>query len=415
MSRAAAAAAVPGTPHSRWAVLAAYCVVSSANQMLWLTFAPITTSAARHYGVSVSAMGWMANVFPLVYVLLALPAGMLLDRWFRGWLGAGGLLTAAGAMLRLGGGYDRVLAGQLIIAAAQPFVLNALTKLAGEYLGPPQRPTGIALGSASIFGGFVLALVLGSALSHSREIGLLLLIGAAYASAGAVALLITLRHPGRRETTILVAAAPERLRRVWSDPVMRTLTGLVLAGFGVFVALSTWLQALLKPAGVSPSAADALLLELVLAGVAGSALFPPLAARRGAEALLLRTVVLVTAAGCVALAALPGVISGALVMLFAGGLLLSALPVVLEIAERRAGDAGATAAALLWLAGNAGGLVVALIVQVLVNKPGAAFAVMALTIALALPLTSRQRLGRQPALASAGGTDTAGSQPGRQQ
>lgn len=378
---------------SRWPVLAAYCAVSSANQMLWLTFAPITTIAAHHYGVSVSAMGWMANVFPLVYVLLALPAGTLLDRWFRGWLGFGALLTAAGALLRLGGAYDRVLAGQLLIAIAQPFVLNALTKLAGIYLRPTDRPTGIALGSASIFGGFVLALALGAALSQARQIGLLLVIGASYTSVAALALLMTLRQPSRQDGAVLVAAGRERLKVVWADPVMRTLTGLVLAGFGVFVALSTWLQALLKPAGVSSSVAGGLLIELVLAGVVGSALLPPLVARRGAEAALLRAVVLVTAAGCVALAAGPGLLTGALVMAFVGALLLSALPVVLEIAERRAGDAGATAAALLWLAGNAGGLIVALIVQVLVKQPGAAFAVMAVTILLALPLTARQRLG----------------------
>ncbi len=231
--------------------MAAYCAVSSANQMLWLTFAPITTVAASHYGVSVSAMGWMAEVFPLVYVVLALPAGALLDRWFRGWLGIGGVLTAAGALVRIGGGYDRVLAGQLIIAIAQPFVLNALTKLAGEYLEARHRATGIALGSASIFGGFVLALVLGSVLSHASQIGLLLVIGAACASAAAVVLLIVLRHPGHREGAVLVAAGPQRLKIVWSDPVMRALTGMVLAGFGVFVAMSTWLQALLKPAGVS--------------------------------------------------------------------------------------------------------------------------------------------------------------------
>ena len=138
MSRAERAAS-GGVPRSRWTVLAAYCAVSSANQMLWLTFAPITTVAAHHYGVSVGAMGWMANVFPLIYVFLALPAGALLDRWFHGWLGIGAVLTAAGAVLRLGGGYDRVLAGQLIIALAQPFVLNALTKLAGDYLGPDRK------------------------------------------------------------------------------------------------------------------------------------------------------------------------------------------------------------------------------------------------------------------------------------
>src|SRR5262249_58775807 len=123
------------------------------------------------------------------------------------------------------------------------------------------------------------------------------------------------------------------------------------------------------------------------ARMARRAALPPLVVRRSAEARLLRVVVLVTAAGCVALAVRPGLIEGAFVMFAVGALLLTALPVVLEIAERRAGDAGGTATALLWLAGNAGGLAVALIVQVLVEEPAAAFAVMAATIMLALPLT----------------------------
>ncbi|HKB31231.1 MAG TPA: MFS transporter [Streptosporangiaceae bacterium] len=398
--------AAAGPAPNRWTVVAAYCLVSSANQMLWLTFAPITTVAASHYGVSVSAMGWTAEVFPLVYVVLALPAGALLDRWFRGWLAIGGVLTAAGALLRIGGGYDRVLAGQLIIAIAQPLVLNALTKLAGQYLEPRHRPTGIAIGSASIFGGFVLALVLGSVLSHGSQIGLLLVIGAAYASAGAIALLVAVRHPGRREGVVLVAAGAQRLRIVWSDPVMRTLTGLVLAGFGVFVAMSTWLQALLKPAGVSSSAAGVLLVEMVLAGVVGSALLAPWVAARGAEAPLLRLVVIVTAAGCVALAVAPGVAVGAVAMFCIGAMLLTALPVVLEIAERRAGDAGATAAALLWLAGNAGGLIVSLIVQGLINEPAAAFAVMAAGVVFALPLTRRRRLAGPVPVRAGSGTES---------
>jgi len=101
-------------------------------------------------------------------------------------------------------------------------------------------------------------------------------------------------------------------------------------------------------------------------------LLAPWVAMRGAEAMLLRLVVIMTAAGCLALAVRPGVAAGVVMMFFAGALLLASLPVVLEIAERRAGDAGATAAALRWLAGNAGGLIVARIVQALLNEPAAA-------------------------------------------
>ena len=71
--------------------------------MLWLTFAAITTDTAHHYGVSVTAVGWLSEIFPLVYVVLAIPAGALLDRHFRPALAAAAGVMAAGAFVRLGG------------------------------------------------------------------------------------------------------------------------------------------------------------------------------------------------------------------------------------------------------------------------------------------------------------------------
>ena len=70
--------------------------------MLWLTFTPITTPSAHHYGVSVNDIGWLAEIFPLLYVLLAVPAASLLDRWFRPTLAVGALLTAVGGRAATG-------------------------------------------------------------------------------------------------------------------------------------------------------------------------------------------------------------------------------------------------------------------------------------------------------------------------
>ena len=60
---------------SSWGPVVAYAALSGANQMLWLTFTPLTTDAAHHYGVSTGAIGWLAEIFPLLYVALALPMG----------------------------------------------------------------------------------------------------------------------------------------------------------------------------------------------------------------------------------------------------------------------------------------------------------------------------------------------------
>src|SRR5271168_5239016 len=130
--------------------------------MLWLTYAAVTTETDRFYGVSVSAIGWLAEIFPLLYVVLAIPAGILLDRWFRPLLAGGGALVAAGGVIRLGGDtFAWAMAGQIAVAVAQPVVLSAVSKLAGEYLPADQRAAGISVGSAGSFLGILLALLLG--------------------------------------------------------------------------------------------------------------------------------------------------------------------------------------------------------------------------------------------------------------
>ncbi|HUB37202.1 MAG TPA: MFS transporter, partial [Solirubrobacteraceae bacterium] len=272
-----------------WTVMIAFALVCAATQLLWLTFAAVTTETAHHYGVSVTAVGWLAEIFPLLYVVLAIPAGILLDRWFRPVLTTGGLLVGLGGLIRLGGDtFAWVMAGQVIVAVAQPVVLSAIGKLAGERLPLHERAAGISLGSAGSFVGMVAALVLGPTLGGDGHLERLMAVQAALAVAAALALTLALRLPARESDHEHAAIAGNAARRLWALPTMRALCGLVFIGFGVFVALATWLQTLLQPEGVSESAAGALLVGMVLAGVVGCAALPPLLERRGSERRFMR-------------------------------------------------------------------------------------------------------------------------------
>jgi predicted MFS family arabinose efflux permease len=374
---------------SGWRVVIAYGLVCAATQVLWLTYAAITTETARHYGVSVSAVGWLAEIFPLLYVVLAIPSGILLDRWFRPVLAGGGLLVALGGLLRLGGDtFAWAMAGQVTVAVAQPVVLSAVSKLAGEYLPVEQRAAGISLGSAGGFVGMLIALLLGPTLGGHGHIERLLVVEAVLAGLPALALAVTLRRPGH-ESTEHAAIAGNAARALWALPSMRTLCGLVFVGFGIFVALATWLQTLLQPSGVSETAAGALLVAMVVAGVVGCAVLPPLVARRGSERNFMRAAVIVGCVGCVALGVIPSLAGRAVVIVAMGVMLLPALPVILTSTERLAGSAAGTAGAIVWMAGNLGGLVVALLVQILVHHPMAAFVAMAAVSLLGLPIAAR--------------------------
>ena len=367
----------------RWGVIGTYALAGAANQMLWLTFAPITTPAARHYGVSANDIGLLAEIFPLLYVLLAVPAASLLDRWFRPALAAGTVLTAAGGMLRLGGNtFGWVLAGQVMIAVAQPLILNAVTGLASGYLGERSRPIGIAIGSAGIFLGMLLSLVLGAAIG-GVHLHTLLVVDAAFAVVTALALPVALAlAPAMRVSGDVTGLFG--LGTVWREPGIRRLAMISFVGFGLFIALTTWLQTLLKPAGISASTAGWVLVGAVVAGVAGSILLPPAVVRARRDHLLFRAAGLATCSACVLFAVwkwVPAVATGAALI---GFFMLAALPVILEIAERRAGPAGTSATALVWLSGNAGGIVIAMLVQAVVHQPLIAFLLMAVIAAVVL-------------------------------
>ncbi|WP_433015835.1 MFS transporter [Kribbella sp. CA-294648] len=370
---------------SRWVAIAGFALVGAATQLVWLNFAGVTTVAAERYGVSESAIGWLAQVFPLLYFVLAIPAGLILDKWFRSGLVAGAVLTAMGALLRLGGDdYGWLLAGQIVASVAQPLVLNAVTGITGRYLAAKDRPTGIAVGTASVFAGMVLAFLLSALLASSNELPTMLWLSAIFSVVAAGILIVALRKPGEHK---MERRRPERstLRIAWGDPLVRRLSVLALFPFGVFVAMTTFSQALLEPAGLTAGTASTILLVNVIAGVIGSAVIPVLVARRHAESALLVASLTITAVACAALALAPGVVMAFIAITLIGFLLLPALPVVLELVERRTGEAEGTAAGLIWMFGNLGGLLVATAVGLLVDRPLAAFLVMAGIALVAVP------------------------------
>jgi predicted MFS family arabinose efflux permease len=377
-----------------WSVIVAYALVAAATQMLWLTYAAITTDTARRYGVSETAVGWLSEIFPLLYVALAIPAGMLLDRWFRPVLAAGAVLVAVGGLIRLGGlTFGWALAGQVAVALAQPVVLSAVGKLAAVYVAVPERPTAIAVGSAGSFVGMLAALLLGPTVGAHGHLERLLGLeaGLAVAAAAGLAALLRARAPQQAATGAAdaVVGGLGAVRALWALPAMRTLCGLVFLGFGVFVALATWLQTLLHPDGVSDTTAGALLVAMIVAGVVGCAALPPLVARRTAERAYLAAAVGVSAVGCAGLGVVASTGLRGAVLVVMGVLLLPALPIVLAAAEALAGSAAGAAGAIVWMAGNAGGLVVAGIVQVLVHHQLAAFLAMAAVSLLGAPLAAR--------------------------
>lgn len=335
-----------------WPPVIAHAAAIGATQVLWLTYAPITTDAARAYGVSSSAVVWLANVYPVLYFVLALPVGALIDRRPRAVLTAGAVLVILAGVLRLpSGSYGAALAGQVAGSLAQPILFSGIVITARANLDEARRPAGIAVGTAGTFIGIVLGLLLPPLLSSGSGLGTLLAAEAVIAGACGLAQLWTLRAPLRVRDDEL---EPRVIRRLLRDPGMRALALLAFGGFGIFATLLTAFEPLLKERRIATGTIDVITLAMTLAGILTSLILPPLIARRRIQRPALTAALLVASAAVAAIAApLPPLAIGLLALVI-GMVLLPALPVLLELGEARHPDVGGTVSAIVFLAGNLG-------------------------------------------------------------
>jgi predicted MFS family arabinose efflux permease len=210
--------------------------------------------------------------------------------------------------------------------------------------------------------------------------GLSLLLGvhAAFATVGALAVLVALALV---PPTYAVDAGPApSLRWLRHDRLLLKLAALLFVGVGLFNALATWLDPILSDLGMSGSG-GLLIATTTVAGLVGTAVLPDLAARRDRR----RTVLLTTTALAVVVfplvSVLPSVLLVGVALAVVGFFLLAGLPIALDWSELEAGpDRAATATGFLLLAGNLGGAVLVLAVQAVVGNPYlalGAFAVLA--------------------------------------
>jgi predicted MFS family arabinose efflux permease len=384
---------------NRWLILAGFALLTACTQLLWLSFAPITTQAHRAMGVSEGAVGDLAAIFPLVYVVLALPAGRWLDMRFGRALAAGAVLTGGGGLLRLAGpdSYGWVLAGQLVIATGQPLVMNAITKVAARYFPPEQRTVAVSVGSVALFAGILAGVLAGGPLFSAGGLRLVLAVEAIPAVLGAAWVLLALRTPARYAGDPSVALS---LRWLRGDRFMWQLGGLLFVGMGVFNAVATWLDSILHHFGHG-SASGGLIALMTVAGIAGGAVLPESAAKHGRRRTVLLVAVAVTTVAFAAIAAFPNVAFIAVALFVDGFFLLAGLPVVLDWSELHAGtERAGSAAGFLLLAGNLGGVVVILVVQALLGNPYLSLAAMSVAGLAGLALATRLP-AREPVPAAA--------------
>src|SRR5262249_56154203 len=148
-----------------------------------------------------------------------------------------GLLRVAGPA-----SYAWALAGEVVVAAGRPLVLNSITKVAARYCPERERTRAVSAGPVSLDLGILVAVLIGSPLFDAGGLRLLLSVQAAAAVVAAAWVLVAVRTPAAFQGDPSVAVS---LRWLWSDRFLWVLAGLLFVGMGVFNAVATWLDSIL--------------------------------------------------------------------------------------------------------------------------------------------------------------------------
>jgi len=293
----------------RWFMMALFCLCASANQIIWITFSPISSTIAAAYNVTPSFVNMLSLVFMALYLPFTFAASRAIDRvGCRYALVIGSGLTALGASLRVVAAETLtgsnaawgLLAAQCVAAIGQPFLTNMPPKLANVWFPSHQRTIADTVCSMSPPVGAAIGFVLPAAITGDdvNSINQLLIVEAAITIAAmllvlpffksapptppSASALMDLRRSDAQNTGPASSgdggAQGERLGSIMDESreALRDRDFLAVQvafsfGQGTFNTLGTMIEQLVKPFGYTQDDASALGALTIVAGVFGAA------------------------------------------------------------------------------------------------------------------------------------------------
>ena len=272
----------------RWVVLAVFMFVNITIQMLWITYAPITILASNFYNVSDSKIGLLSMVFMIAFIPLSIPVAWGIDTFgFKKTVGIGTVIMAVFGIIRglAGDNYGWVLASTIGIAIAQPFLLNAWTKVPALWFGPKERATMVGLITLASLIGTAIGMVLTPELVKTMAIDRIHLLYGIIAAFSTVLFVILAREkpatpPGEpgEETRALMLDGLKHALSVRSFWIYLLIS---FVGLGLFNGITTWVEPIIRLRGFTPNDAGTLGALMLGGGLVGAVILPIFSDKKG--------------------------------------------------------------------------------------------------------------------------------------
>jgi MFS family permease len=265
----------------RWVVLIVFMFVAALNQLLWITFAAVTSDAAKFYQVSDLSIAILSMIFMIVYIVVSIPASWVIDTYgIRVAVGIGALLTGVFGLMRglVAQNYSLILIAQIGIAIGQPFILNATTTVAARWFPINERATASGLGTLAVYVGIILGLMLTPFLTIQFGLAGTLMIYGILAVIPAITFFIFAREkpetppcpPGMEARSLVFDGLKDILR----NRNFQILMVVFFVGLGAFNAVTTWVENIVSPRGFSSTQAGIAGGLMIAGGIIGAVVIP---------------------------------------------------------------------------------------------------------------------------------------------
>lgn len=270
----------------RWVVLSVFMLLNLASQVLWVVYAPITSVAAATFGVTEVQIGLLAMIFMIAFIPLSIPAAWVIDTvGLRVAVNIAAVLIGVFGLARAFAGYNYtfVLISTIGIACAQPFLFNSWTKLPARWFGLEERATAVGLITLSNLIGTTLSMLLTPILVKSLSLQQVQFIYGGLAFASMLLFLIFAREkpmtPPCPEGYDSRALMLDGLKHVLKVKEFWFYAFTSFVGVGIYTGITTWVEGIIKPRGFSSTQAGLLGAFMLVGGMLGSLLIPPVSDR----------------------------------------------------------------------------------------------------------------------------------------
>ncbi len=349
----------------RWIILIIFMLVNIFSQILWISYATVTLEATTYYNVSEFEILFLSTIFMIVYIPVTFITSWFINKYgFRIGVGFGALFNGVFGFLRFlaGPNYLLILFFHIIIAISQPFFLNSVTLLSANWFPESERTIATGLSVISQLLGIALGMILTPILVMIFSFEVMLFIYGLFSLIiGILFVIIARDRPPTPPSIKLInenIILKGELKLLFFNKRYWILIIIFLVGLGAFNMVTTYIELIVVPRGLTSIEAGNLGGILLLGGIIGSILMSILSDKLRKRTLLIKISLLIAVAAFFAISFANNAIMLYIFGFLLGFGLLSVGPVVLEYAvEITVPVPEATSNGMLMMVGAVGGII----------------------------------------------------------